>query len=194
MSHTEFSLWVGTSFFFFCCMHSLSMCVIVRASERGGRGVNDPGAHGLQRGPIMGPLASHADFSVSFRCLFFFGNHLIAIGKTVRISVKTFFFFIFGDLLIPTGKTVRISVKTLFFSGDHIIFWTKLRHFLRLFWSSQNWKFVTFVLAPGLRSALGAPGYSALGLQALCRKILIAVFFRTIAKNKEFHQSIPKLE
>ena len=33
-----------------------------------------------------------------------------------------------------------------------------MRHFLRLFWSSQNRKSVIFELAPGPRSALGAPG------------------------------------
>ena len=85
----------------------------------------------------------------------FFEDHLISTGKTVTILVKTFFF---GDYLISTGKTVRISVKTFFFFGDHIIIWTKLRHFLRLFWSSQNRKFVIFELAPGPRSALGALG------------------------------------
>ena len=37
------------------------------------------------------------------------------------------------------------------------ILWTKLRHCLRLFWSSQNRKSVKFELALGLRSALGAP-------------------------------------
>ena len=31
-----------------------------------------------------------------------------------------------------------------------------MRHFLRLFWSSQNRKSVIFELAPGPRSALGA--------------------------------------
>ena len=34
---------------------------------------------------------------------------------------------------------------------------TKLRHFLRLFWGSQNRKSVIFELAPGPRSVLGAP-------------------------------------
>ena len=59
-------------------------------------------------------------------------------------------FFLFGDHQISTGKTVKIS-------GDHFKIWTKLRHFLRLFWSSQNRKFVIFELAPGPRSALSAP-------------------------------------
>ena len=45
--------------------------------------------------------------------------------------------------------------------GDHIIFRTKLRQFLRLFWTSQNRKSVTFELAPGPRFALGAPGKKA---------------------------------
>ena len=67
--------------------------------------------------------------------------------------------FFFWDHLSSTEKTVIISVKTFFF-GDHIIIPTKLRHFLRLFWSSQNRKSVIFELAPGPRSALGAPGRS----------------------------------
>ena len=86
---------------------------------------------------------------------FFFGDHLILTEKTVRFSVKIFF-FCFGDHLVWTEKTVRISVKTCFFFGVHIIR-TKLRHYLHLFWSSQNRKSVIFELAPGLRSALGAP-------------------------------------
>ena len=65
--------------------------------------------------------------------------------------------FFFGDHLNSTGKTVRISVKTFFFYGDHVIIRTKLRHFLPLFWSSRNRKSVIFELAPGPRSALGAP-------------------------------------
>ena len=41
-------------------------------------------------------------------------------------------------------------MKTFFFLfGDHIIFRTKLLHFLRLVWTSQNRKSVTFELAPG---------------------------------------------
>ena len=68
-------------------------------------------------------------------------------------GLKTFFFW---DHLISTGKIVRISVKTFFF-WDHLLFRTKLQQFLRLFWSSQNRKSVRYELAPGLRSALGAP-------------------------------------
>ena len=51
----------------------------------------------------------------------------------------------FGDYLISTRKTVRITVKTFFF-GDHIIIRTKLRR-----------QSIIFELAPGPRSALGAP-------------------------------------
>ena len=64
--------------------------------------------------------------------------------------------FFFGDHPISTGKTVRISVKTFFF-GDHITIRTKLWHFLRLFWSLQNRKSVIVELPPGPRSAFGAP-------------------------------------
>ena len=66
--------------------------------------------------------------------------------RPIKISVKSKFF---GDHLILTEKTVRISVKTFFF-GDHIIIWTKLQF--------TNRKCVIFQLAPGPRSALGAPG------------------------------------
>ena len=69
-------------------------------------------------------------------------------------GLKTFFFW---DHQISTGNTVKISVKAFFF-WDHIIIRTKLRHFLRLFWSSQNRKSVIYVLAPGPRSTLGGPG------------------------------------
>ena len=96
--------------------------------EEGAGGYNDPGAHG--------PYARKGP---------------------IKISLKTFFFHFFGDHLILTEKTVRISVKNLFFFEDHIIIWTKLRHCLRLFCSSQNRKSVIFELAPGPRSALGAP-------------------------------------
>ena len=41
--------------------------------------------------------------------------------------------------------------------GDHIIFWTNQQHFLGVFWTLQNHNSVTFELAPGPRSALGAP-------------------------------------
>ena len=57
--------------------------------------------------------------------------------------------------VFEAGKNVRISVKTFFF-GDHLISAGK-NNFLRLFWSSHNRKSVIFELAPGLRSALGAP-------------------------------------
>ena len=111
--------------------------------------------------------------SMDFRGAFFWRSPKFD-RKTVRISVKTFFFEdqpnspwtlggpwasrgpFFGDHLNSTGKTVRISVKTFFFK-DHIIFRTKLWHFVLLFWTSQNRKSVIFELAPGPRLALGAP-------------------------------------
>ena len=83
------------------------------------------------RGPTRGPMGfrrAHSNDAMKSACetgwpFFFFGDHLISVGKTVRISVKTF----------------------------------SKRHFLRLFWSSDNRKSVIFELAPGTRSALGAP-------------------------------------
>ena len=104
----------------------------------------------------------------------FFGDHRIPAGKNVKISVKTFFiFFIFWDHLISVGKNVRISVKTFL-----------KRHFLRLFWSSQNRKSVIFELAPGPRSALGAPAGSPPNLQTThegnfctCNRTLFSDYF-----------------
>ena len=55
-------------------------------------------------------------------------------------------------------KTVAFFLEDLFFVGeDHIKIGTKLWPFPRLFWSLQHRKSVIFELAPGLRSALGAP-------------------------------------
>ena len=94
------------------------------------RGPIRPLASGARQGPIETTLRNQ---HVRPEELFFFKDHLISTGKTVRISEKTFFF------------------------RDHIIIRTKMRHFLHLFWSSQNRKSVIFELAPGPRSAHGAP-------------------------------------
>ena len=81
--------------------------------------------------------------------------------KNVRISVKTFFFIFLGS---PNfDRKNRYNVGEDFFC---LFVWRshhnsrKLRHFLRQFWSSQNRKSVIFELAPGTRSALGAPDFS----------------------------------
>ena len=103
---------------------------LMQGPPRGGAGgYNDPGAHGLQEGRWL--QRAHEFERGPSKC--FFGEHPISSRKTARISVKTFFF------------------------GDYIIIRTKLLHFLRLFWSSQNRKSVIFELAPGPRSALSAP-------------------------------------
>ena len=59
--------------------------------------------------------------------LFFFGDHLLFVGKFV-ISAKTFFFFFFfGDHLLLVGKSVISAKKSLrmsakiFFFGDHLL-------------------------------------------------------------------------
>ena len=70
-----------------------------------------------------------------FFCFFLFGHHLKILRKRWHFSLKTFFAFVFGD---------------------HLEIRTKLWHFSHLFWRSQNRKSVTFKLAPGPRSALGA--------------------------------------
>ena len=41
------------------------------------------------------------------------------------------------------------------------MFRTNQQHFLRLFWTLQNHNSVTYELAPGPRSVLGAPAYQA---------------------------------
>ena len=55
-----------------------------------------------------------------------------------------------------TEKSVCGRPKT-FFLGDQIKIRTKLWHFPRLFWSSQNRRSVIFELTPGPHSALCAP-------------------------------------
>ena len=62
-----------------------------------------------------------------------------------------------GDHMISTGKTVRFSVKTFFFCRSHY-FSDQQQHFLRLFWISQNRNSVIFELAPG---PLLVPGISS---------------------------------
>ena len=53
-------------------------------------------------------------------------------------------------------KPLKFPIRPFCFL-DHIIFLTNQQHFLRLFWTLQNHNCVTFELAPGPRSALGAP-------------------------------------
>ena len=49
---------------------------------------------------------------------------------------------------------------------------TKLWHFPRLFWSSENRRCVMFELAPGPRLALGAPGSLHVELFIIFNKLL----------------------
>ena len=106
------------------------------------------------RGPIMGLLASGGPAEGPWASE---GAHRNETEKSACKDRRPFFY---GDHLISIGKTVRISVKTFFLEITSYL--TKLRHFLRLFWSSQNWKYVMFELAPGPGSALGAPGLNRL--------------------------------
>ena len=123
-----------------------------RPPRGGGRGDNDPGAHRLQRGHELerGPKEiTLRNWHVKPEGLFF-GDHLISTEKTVRISVKTFFLFF----------------------GDHMISRTKLQHFLRLFWTSQNRNSVIFELASGPLLVPGATAYmyfTSIGAD-FCRK------------------------
>ena len=63
------------------------------------------------RGPMRGPICFRKaiGFSDSEDLAFFFGDHLILAGKTVKIPVKTFCFcfFLFGDHLILAGKPLK---------------------------------------------------------------------------------------
>ena len=73
-----------------------------------------------------------------------------------------------------TEKSAWGRTKTFFFLfGDHIKIWTKLWHFSRLFCSLQNQRSIIFELAPGSRSAFGAPGQtqckSGLSNDMVCR-------------------------
>ena len=84
----------------------LKVAIPGRATERGTEGYNDPGAHGLQEGRWLqwaqqraheierGPSKWHWEISIWSLKTFFFvpGDHLVLTEKTVRISVKAFFF------------------------------------------------------------------------------------------------------
>ena len=121
-------------------------------------------------GPSRGPMSSRGahrndiEKSACKACRpFFLVITQFRMEKNVRISMKTFFFIFLGITKFRPEKPVKISVKTFFVC---LFVWRshhnsrKLRHFLRLFWSSQNWKSVIFELAPGIRSALGAPDFN----------------------------------
>ena len=71
--------------------------------------------------------------------------------------VKTEGLFLFWRSHQNPEKTVAFFLEDLFFLAITSKIRTKLWHFLRLFWSLQNRKSVMFQLAPGPRSALGAP-------------------------------------
>ena len=82
-------------------------------------------------------------------------------------------------------------MKTFFFFGDPIIIRTKLQHFLRLFWSSQNRKSVIFELAPRPRSAPGAPAQKLANI-LLCwrRRHLRSVCITMTHSFFDSHQNI----
>ena len=123
------------------------ICFRSRVYERGGRGDHDPGAH---EGPIMGP--------VGFR-----GPSRGPIEMTLRNQYVEDRRLFFWEIL---RKRWHFSFKN-FFCGDHIRIQTKLWHFPRLFWSSQNRRSVIFELTPVPRSALGAPVSNTL-LSCVC--------------------------
>ena len=111
------------------------------------------GFSGPSRGPMSsrgGPFKWHWEISMwRLKTFFFWKSPNFDQKKLFEFRWRPFlFFFCFRDHLILTGKTVKISVETFFF-GNNIIFWTKLQHFFRLFWTSQNRKSFIFELAPG---------------------------------------------
>ena len=116
------------------------MCTGEQGHREGGRGYNDPGAHGLW-GPMRlpmgfrkarkGPIKWHLEMSMWD---LLFGDHLILAEKTVRIPVKNFFFLRSHHNL---DKTAALFPSVLEFTKP------EFRHIIQL--------------APGLRSAVGAP-------------------------------------
>ena len=111
--------------------------------RRGAGDDNDFGAHGLQGGPSWGRWLQGAQQRTH-------GLVRRPIEMTLRnqhVKLEGLFLGEGGDYLNSIRKTVKISVNTFFF-GDHIIFRTKLLHFLRLFWTSQNRKSVIIELIP----------------------------------------------
>ena len=102
--------------------------IAIQGRREGGKGENDPGAHGLQEGHRLqrahelerGPIEMTLRNQHAKPEDFFFGEHLISTGKTVRISVKTFFVF-FGDHIIFRTK---LTENPLYLSWPRAHFWS----------------------------------------------------------------------
>ena len=89
------------------------------------------------RGPSMGPV----DFRGPSRGLMGFREPIEVTLRNQHVKNKNLFFFLMSNQ--NPEKTVAFFLKDLFF-GDHIKIRTQLWHFIRLFWSSQNRKSVSW--------------------------------------------------
>ena len=135
---------------------------VTRATERGVGGTMTPDSIDF-RGP-MGFRKAVGFNGLSTGTMSSRGAHWNDTEKKQHVRPEDLFFFFFFEITyfrpkkplefrsrlffwrssIFDHQTVRILVKTFFFFGDHIIIGTKMRHFLRLFWSSQKRKSVIF--------------------------------------------------
>ena len=132
-------------------------------------------------GPSRGPMSSR-------------GAHRKDTENSACEAWRPFFFILLEITKFRPEKPSKFRWKPFFVFGDHIIIRTKLRHFLRLFWSSQNRKSVIFELAPGPRSALGARG-------SKCRKVsirfnqfanVLIILKHAREKRKKYHGKVMK--
>ena len=88
------------------------------------------------KGPMRGPNGLHKAYRNGTSKIYFGVDHLNLDGKTVSISLKTFF-------------------------GDHLKIRSNACHFPCMFWTAQSQRCVIFELSPGPPSAFGAPAYWA---------------------------------
>ena len=123
-------------------------CILSRAAERGAGGTMTPepmdfkGPMGFREahhgplasgGPVEGPWARE-------------GAQWNDTEKSPCEAGRPFYLEIIS---FRPEKPLEFRWRLFFFFEDHIMFRTKLQHFLRLFWTSQNRKSVIFELAPG---------------------------------------------
>ena len=70
---------------------------------------------------------------------FFFGNHLILFGKTLGISVKTFFFFLFFFFC----RSLDLGQKNALNFGEDLFFFWRSLDFGQKNTIQDKWKFVS---------------------------------------------------
>ena len=123
----------------------------------GSRGVQWPRGPWTLGDPMKDPMGFRKAVGISGHSREPMSSRGVHQNNTEKSACEAWRPFFFGDhQILNPEKPLEFRWRPFFF-GDHIIIRTKLRHFLHLFWSSQNRKSVIFELASGRRSALSAP-------------------------------------